>query len=111
VLNEAGGHYDAAYLFMKYFLDRFGREASQTLVANRATGITAVDNTLSTLGLTDPDTGKVLTAEDVFADWVVANFLNDSSVAKDSIVTRTSLKKCPAPPTSSPIVRPDLFQP
>jgi immune inhibitor A len=95
--NEAGGHYDAAYLFMKYFLDRFGREASQTLVANRSTGITAVDNTLSTLGLTDSDTGKVLTAEDVFADWVVANFLNDSSVANGQYSYQDFAEKVPSP--------------
>ena len=96
-LNEAGGHYDAAYLFMKYFLDRFGSQASQTLVANRATGITAVDSTLATLGLTDLDTGKTLTAEDVFADWAVANFLNDSSMAQGQYGYKGYAEKVPGP--------------
>ena len=96
-LNEAGGHYDAAYLFMKYFLDRFGSKASQTLVANRATGITAVDSTLATLGLTDPATGKTLTAEDVFADWAVANFLNDSSMAQGQYGYKSYAEKVPGP--------------
>lgn len=96
-LQEASGHYDAAYLFMKYFLDRFGSKASQTLVANRATGITAVDSTLVTLGLTDPDTGKTLTAEDVFADWTVANFLNDSSVARGQYSYNGFTEKVPTP--------------
>ena len=96
-LNEAGGHYDAAYLFMKYFLDRFGRKASQTLVANRATGIIAVDSTLATLGLTDPATGKTLTAEDVFADWVVANFLNDSSLGQGQYGYKGYAEKVPGP--------------
>jgi immune inhibitor A len=96
-LDEASGHYDAAYLFMKYFLDRFGSKASQTLVANRATGITAVDSTLATLGLTDLDTGQTLTAEDVFADWAVANFLNDSSLAQGQYGYQSYTEKAPSP--------------
>jgi immune inhibitor A len=96
-LNEAGGHYDAAYLFMKYFFDRFGGLASQTLVANHATGITAVDSTLAVLGLTDPATGKILTAEDVFADWAVANFLNDSSLAQGQHGYKGYTEKVPGP--------------
>ncbi len=96
-LSEVGGHYDAAYLFMKYFLDRFGSKASQTLVVNRATGITAVESTLATLGLTDPNTGKILTAEDVFADWAVANFLNDSSLAQGQYGYKGYAEKVPGP--------------
>lgn len=96
-LSEAGGHYDAAYLFMKYFFDRFGAKASQTLVANHATGITAVDSTLATLGLTDPITNKILTAEDVFADWVLANFLNDSSLAQGQYGYKGHTEKVPSP--------------
>ncbi len=96
-LNEASGHYDAAYLFMKYFLDRFGGLASQTLVANRAIGITAVDSTLAALGLTNPATGKTLTAEDVFADWAVANFVNDSSLAQGQYGYKGYTEKVPGP--------------
>jgi immune inhibitor A len=96
-LEEAKGHYDAAYLFMKYFLDRFDRKASQTLVANRATGITAVDDTLATLGLTDLATGKILTVEDVFADWVVANYLNDGSLAQGQYGYKGYAEKAPGP--------------
>ena len=96
-LSEAGGHYDSAYLFMKYFLDRFGRKATQTLVANHATGITAVDSTLATLGLSDSVTDKTLTAEDVFADWAVANFLNDSSLAQGQYGYQGFAEKVPGP--------------
>jgi hypothetical protein len=38
-------HYGAAFLFMTYFLDRFGREATQALVADPANGLRAVDDT------------------------------------------------------------------
>jgi len=96
-LEEASGHYNAAYLFMKYFLDRFGSKASQTLVANRATGITAVDSTLETLSLTDLETGKTLTVEDVFADWAVANFLNDSSLDQGQYGYKDLTEKVPVP--------------
>lgn len=96
-LQKTVGHYDAAYLFMKYFLDRFGSEAIQSLVASHATGITAVDSTLADLGLTNPTTGRTLTAEDVFADWVVANFLNDSSMAQGQFGYKNFADKVPSP--------------
>jgi immune inhibitor A len=96
-LTEVGGHYDAAYLFMKYFLDHFGGKAIQTLVANHATGIIAVNSTLATLDLTDMITGKTLTAEDVFADWAVANFLNDSNIAQGQYGYIGYAEKAPSP--------------
>jgi immune inhibitor A len=96
-LNEAVGHYDAAYLFMQYFLDRFGPQASQALMANKAIGITAVDSTLTSLGLTDPATGKSLTVDDVFADWAVANFLNDRSLAQGQYGYKDFKEKVPGP--------------
>jgi immune inhibitor A len=82
---------------MKYFLDRFGAKASQTLVANHDTGITAVDSTLAILGLTDPVTGKTLTAEDVFADWTVANLLNDSNIYQGQFGYKGNAEKVPGP--------------
>jgi immune inhibitor A len=96
-LNETGGHYDAAYLFMKYFLDRFGSQAIQTLVASHATGITAVDSTLATLRISNANTGKLLTLDDVFADWVVANFVNDRSIAQGQYGYNGFDEKVPGP--------------
>ncbi|HRE29172.1 MAG TPA: hypothetical protein PK954_21180, partial [Anaerolineales bacterium] len=72
-------HYGAAYLFMSYFLDRFGEAATQQLVADLENGMKSVDTVLASLGQTGPD-GQPLTHVDVFADWVVANYLNDPSV-------------------------------
>ena len=85
--SEDGGsgdsipHYGAGFLFMDYFLDRFGSEALKQLVADRANGFRAVENTLAARGLSDPVTGRPLTAVDLFADWVIANYLGDSSVS------------------------------
>ncbi len=85
--SEDGGsgdsipHYGAGFLFMDYFLDRFGNEALKQLVADQANGFRAVENTLAARGLSDPISGQPITAVDLFADWVIANYLGDSSVA------------------------------
>jgi hypothetical protein len=67
-------HYGASYLFMAYFLERFGNEMMQAVIADDANGIDGFDNVLSAAG-----TG--LTFDDVFADWVVANLLDDPGLA------------------------------
>ncbi|NLH09352.1 MAG: hypothetical protein GX484_17350 [Chloroflexi bacterium] len=71
--GSSGANYGAGYLFTAYFLDRFGQDALQALVANPLNGLEGVDDTLESLGL---DT----TADEVFADWTVANYLRDPSV-------------------------------
>jgi len=76
-----GPYYGAAMLFTTYILDRFGEEATQAVVANEANGMESIDLVLAELGITDLLTGDVITSEDVFADWAVANFLGDGSVA------------------------------
>ncbi len=74
-------HYGAAFLFMAYFLDRFGSDATQALVADPANGLRAVDDVLAARGLADPATGQPITSIDLFADWVIANYLGDPEVA------------------------------
>lgn len=73
-------HYGAAFLFVTYFLDRFGDDATKALVAETDNGMDSVDKVLSDLGITDPSTGSVITADEVFMDWTTANFLGDTSV-------------------------------
>ena len=72
--GAAGANYGAGYLFTSYFLDRFGSEATQALVAHDENGLAAVDAVLADLG-----TG--MTHDDFFADWVAANFLDDPYIA------------------------------
>jgi len=74
-------HYGAGFLFMTYFLDRFGEEATQALVKDDANGMDSVDDVLLEIGATDPLTGQPITADDFFMDWVVTNLLLDSSIA------------------------------
>ena len=73
-------HYGASHLFITYFYERFGPEATRALVAAPANGLDSIEDTLRGLEIIDPLTGKPYTAEDIFADWTVANLLNDPTV-------------------------------
>jgi hypothetical protein len=79
--DDSGVHYGQSFLFMTYFLDRFGREATQDLAREPANGLDSVDQTLAALGATDPDTGAPLTADDVVRDFSLALLLHDPSIA------------------------------
>lgn len=74
-------HYGAAFLFVTYFLDRFGEEATQALVDGSENGMDSVDTVLKQLNFIDPQTNKPVLADDVFSDWVVTNFIQDESFA------------------------------
>ena len=73
-------HYGASFLFTAYLLDRFGEEATQAIVASPLNGMESIDQVLQQLAITDPLTGETPTAEDVFADWAVANLLGDKTI-------------------------------
>jgi hypothetical protein len=75
-----GPHYGASFLFLDYFLDRFGDKATQAVVHDQENGLTSVDDTLKNLNITDKTTGKSITADDVVIDWMVTNYLKDGSV-------------------------------
>lgn len=79
--NATAPHYGAGFLFMTYFLDRFGEEATQALVKDPANGLDSVDDVLQQVGATDKLTGQPITADDFFMDWVLTNLLLDPSIA------------------------------
>ncbi len=107
--NATSPHYGAAFLFVNYFLDRFGEEATQTLVRNPDNGMDSVDKTLRELNATDPLTGQPITADDLFMDWAATNYLLDEDVgdgryaysnyanAPHASITET-LSDCPTSP-------------
>lgn len=74
-------HYGASFLFVTYFLDRFGTEATQALVAEAENGMDSVDKVLADHNIRDGITGEPITANQVFLDWVTANLLKDDRVA------------------------------
>lgn len=73
-------YYGHAFMFLSYFLQRFGNQATQALVANPDNGLDSVDETLAKLGEKDPQTNQVLTADDVYRDWATALTLQDPSI-------------------------------
>jgi immune inhibitor A len=84
--NANGPHYGASFLFMTYFLDRFGEEASKALVKDQQNGMESIDNVLKSINATDKTTGQPVTANDVFMDWAVTNYLLDGSVGDGRFV-------------------------
>ena len=71
--NLAGPNYGGSYLFMVYFLERFSDEVLRQVVASKADGLAGFDEVLA-------DRGLGVTFEDVFADWLIANYLDDPSL-------------------------------
>ena len=72
--GQAAANYGAAHSFTNYLLERFGDGFIHDVVADRDNGMSSIDQVLRARGI---DT----TATDVFADWVVANYLGDPQVA------------------------------
>jgi immune inhibitor A len=96
--NETAAHYGGSFLFMDYFLDRFGEQATKALVADPENGMVSIDDVLSKLAIKDPSTGEQITADDVFTDWLIANYVQDESVADG----RYAYHNYPAAPDVAP---------
>lgn len=99
-------NYGASFLFVTYFLDRFGEQATRALVTNPLNGLDSVDASLEEIGVIDPVSGQPILADDVFSDWTLANYLKDQrigdgrygySIYPDSPRTRQTEKitRCP----------------
>jgi hypothetical protein len=63
-----------------YFYDRYGEEATTTLVQNSSNGLNSVQETLEMIGAADPSTGEPVTVVDLFGDWLVAHAVLDPAV-------------------------------
>lgn len=79
--SAATPHYGASFLFVLYYLDRFGEDAAKALVAHPRNRLDSIDAVLEEMGEIDPLTGQIITADDLFGDWVLTNFLKDGRVA------------------------------
>jgi immune inhibitor A len=73
-LDQSIPHYGESFLFLTYFYDRFGAEATRQLLADPKHGLEALDDVLAKIK-------PGMTADDLFADWEIANYLNDPAVA------------------------------
>jgi hypothetical protein len=70
-------HYGSAYLFMAYLLQRFGEDVTKAIVAHPANGILGIGQALQ-------ETGHDFTFNELFADWLVANYLDDPDALDSS---------------------------
>ena len=70
---EASPNYGGAALFFEYVASRFGgTEILRAIIENQLDGIDSVDAVLAQRGFD-------MTTRDVFADWVVANYVDDET--------------------------------
>ncbi|HEU0292346.1 MAG TPA: hypothetical protein VFR47_06400 [Anaerolineales bacterium] len=77
---DFSSHYGQSFLYLAYFLDRFGEEATKAATSNPEDDLKGIDDTLAQLNIIDPQTGKVITADDVFMDWAATLYLKDGNV-------------------------------
>jgi hypothetical protein len=80
-LGQTSPHYGASFLFITYFLDRFGEEATKSLVENSSNGLEGVDRILDQIEARDPVTRLEISADDVFKDWVIASYLKNEHIS------------------------------
>jgi immune inhibitor A len=95
--GESAPNYGAS--FLDYFLNRFGEQATQALVADPDNGMDSVDAVLSQLDEQNLTTGATMTADDVFADWAVANYLDDAKLENGRYYYQNYLSAPKASPT------------
>ncbi len=69
-------HYGASYLFMSYFLGRFGEDLTKAIVASPQNGIAGINDALQ-------KSGRQERFNDVFADWLIANLIDHPDGSSD----------------------------
>jgi immune inhibitor A len=82
-------HYGSAYLFIAYFAQRFGPELTRALVAHPANGPGGFNAVLA-------GAGSDLSFNDIYADWVVANYADDPfALGQEGIYGYNNLDQAP----------------
>lgn len=82
-------HYGAALAFLSYFYERYGLEALQRVSLDPGTGLDAFQHVLDEMG--EPDVNHL------FADWTLANYLRDPSLADGRYGYTTLPDNLPSP--------------
>jgi immune inhibitor A len=77
---ENSARYGGGYLFWAYLYDRFGPEVTQKAARAQERSIPGVMRALAEAGVTNPDTNQPYAFEDLFADWVIANYLGRKGI-------------------------------
>jgi hypothetical protein len=75
--NGSIAHYGGSYLFLSYFLERFGEDMMRQIVAHPANGVDGFNAVLAVQG-------QPYRFDDIFADWLIANYLDDPTLGEGS---------------------------
>lgn len=89
-------NYGVAFLFSAYILDRFGEQVTQALVEHEENGMNSLDQVLAEEGVRDALSGETISADDIFRDWALANWLQDQRLA-DGRYANSKLTDLPQP--------------
>lgn len=73
--GSTGPNYGGSLLFVTYFYERYGLKPLQTVSRLNISAMDAFDEVLLDMGETDVD--------DLFADWVLANYWRDTDLVSD----------------------------
>jgi hypothetical protein len=73
---EQDAHYGSSFLFIAYLFSQFGEGLIREIMVAPENGWEGLDAVLASKRIPANDTSIPLKAEQVFGDWVVANFLN-----------------------------------
>ncbi len=95
--EQVAAQYGASQLFGAYFLERFDREGVLALAADPGNGLQGLDDALRTLNAT-------LDADDLFADWVAANYLDDPDPPSGGLDGRYGYRDIDLPPIEPAMV-------
>ena len=80
-MSSTAPHYGASFLFVNYFLGRFGEDLTRAVVAHPDNGFVSVDSVLNEYAIIDPASAENITADDAFMDWLITSYINDKSVS------------------------------
>ena len=72
---ERRANYGASFLFALYLYNRFGPKLIHQLVEQPENGVAGIEQTLQALGYSN-------SFDQLFADFIIANYVNDPSLAK-----------------------------
>lgn len=73
-------YYGASSLFLSYITQQYGEEWLYYIANEPNDDVIGLELALENYGALDPLTGEPVTFNDVFADWIIANYLNDPNV-------------------------------
>ncbi|MFQ5945003.1 MAG: hypothetical protein ACE5NC_01980 [Anaerolineae bacterium] len=74
-IRDSGPHYDASLLFASYLQERMGDAFIRRWVEIESDGVVGFDETAGALGLD-------ISFDRIFADWVIANYLDDPALGE-----------------------------